>query len=136
MAEQDTIRLDGFYLGRSHDPANLRLYLTRTFTRYLEFKKADTLHADRNTTGGVVAWLSPNAQVTEMSAAAVTPEDFIQGGLLEQLGRASESETVRRLLGLGKGACPVGGGTKKDEPKGTAPPQASCPKSAGHCDPP
>ncbi|HEX2340286.1 MAG TPA: hypothetical protein VHI98_07395 [Vicinamibacterales bacterium] len=133
MAEQDAIRLDGLYLGRSHDPGTLRLYLTRNFTRYLEFKKADTLHADRNSSGGVVAWLSPNAQVTEMSAAGVTPEDFIQGGLLEQLGRASDSETVRRLLGLGKGVCDS---KKEDQPKGTAPPQVSCPKSAGHCDPP
>ena len=117
MAEQDAVKLVGMYLGRSKEPAKLRLYLTRNFTRYLEFRKEDTLHSERSTGGGVVAWLTPGAQFAEMTMPATGPEDFLQGGLLDNLGHASEAETIRRLLGLGMGAC----GGDPPKPKETNP---------------
>ena len=105
MTEQNVIKLVGLYLGRSKEPANLRLYLTRNFTRFLEFRKEDTLHSERSSTGSVVAWLTPGAQIAEMTTPATVPEDFLQGGLLDNLSRASDAETIRKLLGLGMGVC-------------------------------
>jgi hypothetical protein len=122
MAEQDAVKLVGLYLGRSKEPAKLRLYLTRNFTRYLEFLKEDTLHSERTTTGGVVAWLAPGAPFAAMTVPATGPEDFLQGGLLDNLGEASEAETIRRLLGLGKGAC-----GDPPKPQETALGGSSCP---------
>lgn len=133
MAEQDAVKLVGLYLGRSKEPSKLRLYLTRNFTRYVEFRKEDTLHSER-TTGGVVAWLTPGAPFAAVTMPATGPEDFLQGGLLDNLGHASEAETIRRLLGLGMGLC---GGDKKEpasstKEKGTCFGGVSCPKDAGH----
>ncbi len=39
MAEQDVLKLVGLSLGRSKEPAKLRLYLTRNFSRYFEFPR-------------------------------------------------------------------------------------------------
>jgi hypothetical protein len=125
MVEQDAVKLVGLYLGRSKEPAKLRLYLTRNFTRYLEFRKEDTLHSERSSTGDVVAWLTPGAQFAAMTTTATGPEDFVQGGLLDDLGRASDTDTIRRLLGLGMGICTIGGPIKPAEE--TKIPQSSCP---------
>ena len=73
MAEQDVLKLVGLSLGRSKEPAKLRLYLTRNFSRYFEFSKEDTLHSERSSTGGVIAWLTPGAQVVEMTMPASVP---------------------------------------------------------------
>jgi hypothetical protein len=136
MAEQDVLKLVGLSLGRSKEPAKLRLYLTRNFSRYFEFSKEDTLHSERSSTGGVIAWLTPGAQVVEMTMPASVPADFVQGGLLDKLSKVSDAETIRRLLGLGMGVCD----SKKDDPPqsstketGTCFGGVSCPKDAGHC---
>jgi hypothetical protein len=134
MAEQDVVRLVGLYLGRSKEPSKLRLYLTRNFTRYLEFRKEDTLHSERSSSGDIVAWLTPGAQIAEMTMPANVPEDFLQGGLLDNLSRASDAETIRRLLGLGMRAdCGSSEKAKRTDLPGTG---VSCPVDAGHCQPP
>ena len=48
MAEQDVLKLVGLSLGRSKEPAKLRLYLTRNFSRYFEFSNEDTLDSERS----------------------------------------------------------------------------------------
>jgi hypothetical protein len=130
MAAEDVIRLEGVYLGRSDQPQNWRLYLTQNFTRYLEFRRADTIHSERLASGSVVAWVRSSGPIAEASAEATVPADFLQGGLLDTLGRANDAETIRRVLGLGMGLCGIGE-DKDKKPKssaeGTVAPQASCP---------
>lgn len=111
MAEQDVMKLFGFYLGRSDRPDSWRLYLTPNLSRYLEFRKVDTVHAERLETGRVAAWLRANASVQEGEA---TVEDFLKGGLLNSLGQTSTAESIRKLIGVGMGIC---GSDKKKEPQ-------------------
>jgi hypothetical protein len=130
MAEQGVMRLEGVYLGRSPQPGMWRLYRSRNFTRYLEFRKADTLRSERPSSGGVIAWVKRDARVEESVAAVASgPADFLEGGLLDDLRRADDADTLRRVLGLSLSDCgkdaPSPGPKKSTE--GTAPPQSSCP---------
>ena len=103
MAEQDVLKLTGFYLGRAEQADRWRLYLTKNLARYLEFRKDDTVHAERLSTGRIVAWLRAGAVVEERQAAAA--EDFLKGDLLPGLADTSRADSIRRLLGLGLGIC-------------------------------
>jgi hypothetical protein len=100
MAE-DVIRLAGLYVGRGREASKWRLYWTGNFSRYFEFLKEDTLHAERLADGTVVAWLRPGAHVNHATMTVADPADFLQGGLLDNLRSTSDSETIRDLLGLG-----------------------------------
>ncbi len=103
MAEQDVMKFSGFYLGRSERADSWRLYLTQNLSRYLEFRKDDTVHAERLAGGRIVAWLRSNAAVQECETADA--EDFLKGDLLDNLGETSVADSVRRLIGVGMGLC-------------------------------
>jgi hypothetical protein len=120
VANQDATKLEGFYLGRSDRPDCWRLYLTRSLSRYLEFRKVDTLHAERLATGRIVAWLRLGAGVEEGRGA--TAEDFLKGDLLANLGGTSAAESIRRLLGIGMGIC----GDDKNKKPGKTTFEGSC----------
>lgn len=109
MAEQGMLKLVGFYLGRSEEPGNWRLYLTQNLTRYLEFRKDDTVHSERLATGRIVTWLKADAMVKEKQSAVA--DDFLAGDLLSNLPYTGSAVDIRRFLGLGLGIC--GGDEKK-----------------------
>ena len=133
MAE-DVIRLAGLYVGRGREASKWRLYRTGNFSRYFEFLKEDTLHAERLADGTVVAWLRPGAHVNHATMTVADPADFLQGGLLDNLRSTSDSETIRDLLGLGAAACDskgdgdggTDGGGQPPKPK-SGPVQAASP---------
>jgi hypothetical protein len=103
MAEQGVLKLVGFYLGRSQEPGNWRLYVTENLTRYLEFRKDDALHSERLSTGRIVTWLKADAMVEEKQSAVA--DDFLKGDLLPNLRYTRTADDIRRLLGLGLGIC-------------------------------
>jgi hypothetical protein len=103
MAEQDVMKLDGFYLGRSDRPDSWRLYLTQNLSRYLEFRKDDTVHSERLATGRIIAWVRAGATVVEKQATVAA--DFLKGDLLPNLDQTTNADAIRRTLGIGMGIC-------------------------------
>lgn len=131
MAEQDVMKLLGFYLGRSDRPDSWRLYLTQNLSRYVEFRKDDTVHAERLASGRIVAWLRNDASVAEGEG---TVDEFLQGGLLKNLDQTSAAESIRKLIGIGMGICDGDGDKKKTTVEPSCNPAQctgpSCPKDS------
>jgi hypothetical protein len=90
-------RLTGLYLGNSAREDHWRLYLTNTFNHYFEFRKDDTLDAERPASGGVIVWLKHGAKVEETITKAV-PESFLRGEFQGQLGEKINIDALRPLL--------------------------------------
>ena len=98
-------KLVGLYLGNSSRHEYWRLYLNASLSRYLEFRKEDTLDSERLSTDEIVVWLKPDAKV-EATVTAAVPEEFLRGefqGRLGQLGRIASA--IRPMLALGGQGC-------------------------------
>jgi hypothetical protein len=76
-ASPGVARLTGFKLGESDRQGYWRLYLSPSFTKYIEFKKDDVVGGEelRDTT---VVWVRSNARVT-CATTHETAADFLKG---------------------------------------------------------
>lgn len=74
----DVKRLTGFALGRSDRADRYRLYLSSNLDHYVEFKKDDTVHAQRATAERTHVWVRPEARIHETRARSLSA-DFLQG---------------------------------------------------------
>jgi hypothetical protein len=97
-------RLTGLYLGNSAQEEYWRLYLTNAFNHYLEFRKEDTLDAERPPNGGVIVGLKQGAKIEETLTAAV-PERFLRGEFQGRLGEAVNIDALRPMLRLAAQGC-------------------------------
>src|SRR5262245_29838516 len=98
-ANPDVRRLVGFLLGKSHRDEYWRLYLNGDLTQYLEFKKADTIHAKQVTSSQTVVWVKPQTRVQLFQTGSVQVEFLRVVILQDQLG-GSRSTGFRRVMGV------------------------------------
>jgi hypothetical protein len=68
----------GFLLGNSDREEYWRLYLNIELTRFIEFRKEDTLHAKQFAPGRTVVWVKQGTKVQE-SQTRTAPVEFLQG---------------------------------------------------------
>lgn len=92
------IRIAGQYLGRSDREDCWRLYLTDALNHFLEFRREDTLDAQKTSTGRMVVWLKKGSNVEETITGPV-PTDFLRGNLRRNLaGQPSLGIQLPRFL--------------------------------------
>lgn len=75
-------RLVGLFLGKSSDDDYWRLYMNEGFSHFLEFRKEDTLDAQRAASGRLVVWLQPTSKVRE-TRTQTGPVEFVHGTILK-----------------------------------------------------
>jgi hypothetical protein len=104
-ANTDLVRLAGLFLGNSEREAYWRLYLTTSLNHYLEFRKEDTVDAERFPSGAIVVWLKPEARVQERITRSI-PAAFLQGNISSMyLPRTTDVSGLRQLLRLAGPGC-------------------------------
>lgn len=105
--------LYGAFLGNSSREGYWRLYLNSRLDRYLEFRKEDTLDAQRQSTGRITVWVKSGTRVQTTKTTSV-PVEMLQGPIQSGfMGRAVGS-ALRPTLMLAAAGCTVGpecGGT-------------------------
>jgi len=105
--------LYGAFLGNSSREGHWRLYLNNRLDRYLEFRKEDTLDAQRLSDGRITVWVKSGTRVQTTKTTSV-PVEMLQGPIQSSfLGRAVGA-ALRPTLMLADAGCTVGpecGGT-------------------------
>ena len=101
------LKLVGYFLGDSTNADFWRLYLSPDLDHYLEFRKADTLDAERFNTGRLVVWLKADAKVFETFTKPV-PADFLRGGIQSSFLRVARDAIAGGPKYAMAGACSLG----------------------------
>ena len=97
--------LTGTFLGKGDSDEDWRLYLTANLNHYLEFKKDDTVHADRESNSRVRVWLRPESNVRELRIRS-GPIEFLKGDIRdENLGKPDDFGLARRTMGAAAAGC-------------------------------
>jgi len=108
----DVKSLAGVFLGESSRPGYWRLYTSVGLNQYCEFRKDDTLGAERFSSGRIVVWVKPVTRVSVMTATSA-PVEFLQGAIAS---RNLRGRSIAQMIG--GGGCGCGSG---DPPPNTAP---------------
>lgn len=96
----DVRRLTGFLLGKSDRDAVWRLYLNRDLTYFLEFAKADTVHAEQVSPSETVIWVRPQTRV-QVTRTGSVPVEFLRGDIIrQQMGQFTDASAMRRMMGV------------------------------------
>ena len=107
-AHPDVRKLSGFLLGKSQREDCWRLYLNADFNHYVEFRKADTIHAQQLQAGGTVVWVKAKTDVQETRTRSGEVE-FLRGELLREhlaQGRNVGSfAALRQMMGVAAAGC-------------------------------
>ncbi|HCG00868.1 MAG TPA: hypothetical protein DEV93_10040 [Chloroflexi bacterium] len=106
-------KVDGAYLGNSSREGYWRLYLNSRFDLYLEFRKEDTLDAQRQSTGRITVWVKPGTRVQTTRTSSI-PVEMLQGPIQSSLVGRAVGPGLRSTLMLADAGCTVGpecGGT-------------------------
>lgn len=101
-------KLVGRYLGKGTDDAFWRLYMNESLSHYIEFKKDDTIDAERVASGALIVWLKPETSVTETRKRAGAVE-FLQGEIYrDNIGKLRDpilDTSLRTVLATGGATC-------------------------------
>jgi hypothetical protein len=106
-ANPEVRRLVGLYLGKGLTDEHWRLYLNDSFSHYLEFRKEDTLDAQRVSSGKLVVWVKPESKVRETRSQTGAVE-FVNGSILNSnIGAIRDlgAGGARQVLGLESAGC-------------------------------
>ncbi len=95
----DVRRMVGFLLGKSHRDDHWRLYLNGDLTQYLEFRKADTVHAKQISGTQTVVWVKAQTRVQLFQTGSM-PVEFLRGVILEDQLSGARMSGLRRAMGV------------------------------------
>jgi hypothetical protein len=99
----DSIILRGF-VGRSAEAGNVRLYLRRDFSDYVEILSSDIIHHQpvnsQSPLRGSIVYVKPGARIRRVRVSAETEARFLQGQLISAFaGRAARGSYARAYAG-------------------------------------
>jgi len=91
-------------MGNSSREGHWRLYLDIDLTKYLEFRKEDTLHAEQFRPGRTVVWLKRGTKIHEVQTRTGSIE-FLQGEIRRGFFRGVPGLGTMMAMGACQSGC-------------------------------